>query len=264
MATEKTFHSYSAKPSMLSTGAQYGVNEMVETGTSMGLQQGRQIIVTGVTKDLEDGFIKDVLQDGVNAGVGYLSGQAMQFQEQLLDKAFTQTRVMIGSWYAGRGALRDKFKEKFRKGRKATMFSKILGDNNDKVEECRLIADVGKMDIDTSSSSGNPLSRQNVIKNKFQHEALEVQKEGVSSSLAKLQIDGMRDTFEMKIRTSSFFNTDKKLIKAMTGLTSVTDKDIKKLNTLSNSQVFQDSEGNWIGGNEAMIVLMNGLGLHRA
>jgi hypothetical protein len=255
------YQAYSAKAGVLSTGLKFGVNEMVETGFSMGLQNGRRIVIDSVAGDVENEFVKDMIQDGLSAGMGFFTGKLMQKQEELLDSAFSKGVTLVGSWYT-KSLLKNKLRGL--KGRKARLLSKFLTDSDNKVEECRLIADFVKMDIDSSSNSHDPIARQNVLKSKFNHESLQVQKEGVSSQLAKLQIDGMRDTFEMKIRTSSFFNTDKDLIRRMTGMTVVTDKEIKKLNALSNSQVFQDSQGNWIGGNEAMVSLMNGLGLHRA
>lgn len=257
---DKNYKSYTAKPSMLSTGVQYGLNEMVETGFSMGLQSGRKTVVDAVTSDIENDFLKDVLQDGLASGMGYFSGKLMQKQEDLLDTAFTKGVGLVGAWYT-KSFIANKLRGL--KGRKLKLLSKFLSDTDTKAEECRLIADFVKMDIDTSANSHNPLARQNVWSSSLQNESFNVQKEGVASQLAKIQIDGMRDSFEMKIKTSSFFNTDKDLIRKMTGISTVTDKEIKKLNALSSSQVFQDSEGNWIGGNEAMISLMNGLGLHR-
>ena len=261
--SELKYQTYSSKPSILATGTQYGVNEMVETGTSMGLQEGRKIVVSGITSGIENDFVKDMIQDGLGAGIGYFSGQIMQKQEKLLESSFNATRVLVGAWYS-KSFIRDKFKSSFKKGRKASMFSKFLGSTDNKAEECRIINDFGKMDIDTSANANNPLTRQNVMQNKFQHDSLQVNKEGVNSSLAKLQIDGMRDTFEMKVKTSSFVADDKNLIRKMTGKTMVDSKDIDKLNSLSSSMVFQDSNGKWVGGNEAIVTLMNGLGIHRA
>lgn len=261
MATDIKFNTYSSKPSMLTTGVQYGVNEMAETALSMGFQTGRRTIVEGVTKDIENEFLNDVVQDGLSAGLGYFSGQIMQMQDKVLEGIFRSGSAIVGAWYVKSSAA-NYFKSL--KGTKLKLFSRFMGDNDKKAEECRLIADFVKIDADTTANSHNPLAQQNAIQAKYRHESLEVNKEGVRSGLAKLQIDGLRDTFEMKLRTSSFFNTDKDLIRKMTGMTIVTDKEIKKLNALSSSQVFQDSEGNWVGGNQAMIELMSGLRLHRA
>ncbi|OIO17822.1 MAG: hypothetical protein AUJ81_01100 [Helicobacteraceae bacterium CG1_02_36_14] len=120
------------------------------------------------------------------------------------------------------------------------------------------------MNVDSIASSNNPQTHNATIQNKQQFENLQVNKEGVRSQLARLQTDGMRDTFEMKLKTSSFFNTDKTLISNMTGMLTVTDVDIKKLNSLSSSMVSQDSSGNWVGGNQAMIELLSALRLQRA
>ena len=259
--SEIKYSTYSAKPSMLSTGAQYGVNEMAETALSMGMQNGRRTVVEGVTGGIENDFAKDMIQDGLSAGIGYFSGQLMQKQEALLDGVFNNGAMIVTAWYSK--SKLSGFLKSNKKGRKASMASRFLGDNDNKAEECRLIADFVKINSDSQSNAHNPNSRQKAIESKFLHESNEVQKEGVRSNLAKLQIDGMRDTFEMKMKTSSFFNTDKKLIRDMTGLNNVTDKDIKKLNSLSASMVFEDSSGNWIGGNEAMISLINALKMPR-
>lgn len=254
------YSTHSAKPSMLATGTQYGVNEMVETGTSMGLQQGRKIIVEGVTSDIENPFVQDMITDGLSAGIGFFSGQLMQKQEKLLDTAFLAGSAAVVGWYS-KSKLLNLMKGK--KGKKLSMISKFFGDNDKKAEECRLIADFSKMNMDSSANSHNPLTRQNMLENKIAHDTLQVRKEGVNTSMAKLQIDGMRDTFDMKIKTSSFFNTDKQLIKKMTGMISVTDKEIKKMNSLSSAHVFQDNNGNWIGSTQAQTELLNTLGFKR-
>ncbi len=258
-----TYQTYSAKPSILGTGAKYGINEMVETGVSMGLMQGRKVVVEGITKDIQNEFVKDMLQDGLSAGLGFFSNQAMQLQEKLLEKGYNSGLAVVATYY-NKGLIKRKFQQKFGRGRKATMFAKFLGGNNNRAEESRLIADFVQMDIDSSASSHDTLARQGVLENQFVNETLQVQKEGVSADIARLQIDGMRDTFDMKVKTSSFFVTDKNLIKNMTGMSSVKDKHIKKLNSLSGSMVFEDSEGNYVGYAEAVTILMNGMGLHRA
>ncbi|WP_373002179.1 hypothetical protein [Sulfurimonas sp.] len=261
--TEIKYSAYSTKTaSVLGTGLGYGVNEMVETATSMGLQSQRRVIVAGVTSEIESEFLTDVIQDGIGAGLGYMTGQAMRAQEWALDKSFKVASTAVVGWYS-KSFLKAKFKN-FRKGRKATMFSKFLGDNDNKVEECRLMADFAKMDMDGTANVGNPQAEHNLYESKLKFEALEVNKEGVRSNLAKLQIDGNRDMFEMKIKTSSFFVTDKALIKQMTGAVEVTSKDIDKLNALSSSMVFEDSAGNFIGGNQAMVELLSALRINRA
>jgi len=261
-STNNNYKTYSSKGvSTLGTGVGYGVNEMTETALSMGLNSQRRNVVEGVTNNIDNPFLNDVVQDGVSAGLGYLTGQAMQFQEYALSKSYKVGATAVIGWYSKskiKGFLKGK------KGRKLGMISKFLGDNDKKAEECRLISDFVKMDIDTTANAHNPQAQHNKLEGRFKFESLEVQKEGVRSSLASLEIDGLRDTFEMKLKTSSFFNTDKSLIKKMTGMTTVTDKEIKKLNALSSSMVSQDSNGNWIGGNEASINLLNALGLHRA
>jgi len=259
---DKAYKTYSSKGvSTLGTGVGYGINEMAETATSMGLQSQRRNLIEGISSNVDNEFLNDVIQDGVGAGLGYLTGQAMRLQEHVLESSFKRGSVAVVGWY-GKSKLKDFLKGK--KGRKLSMISKFIGENDNKVEECRLISDFVKMDLDTTANAHNPLAKHNRLEGRLKYDTLEVQKEGVRSSLAKLQVDGMRDTFEMKIKTSSFFNTDKQLIKKMTGMTTVTDKEIKKLNALSSSMVSLDSEGNWIGGNEASISLLNALGLHRA
>ncbi|MBD3843281.1 MAG: hypothetical protein IE909_15655 [Campylobacterales bacterium] len=257
------YQTYSSKkPSILSTGIYYGVNEMAETAFSMGSMAGRRQIVEGLTSDIDNQFASEIIQDGLSAGLGYFTGQAMRFQDALLESAYNKTSARVVAWYSGRSFLKDKFRSL--KGRKKSLFSKFLGDNNKKVDECRLIADFGKMDIHSSVSSSDPKASHNLYEGRIKQESLEVQKEGVRSSMASLQVEGMKNTFDMKLKTSSFFNTDKDLIRKMTGLATVTDKEIKKLNSLSSSMVFQDSDGNWIGGNQAMIELLSSLRLHRA
>lgn len=262
MAQDK-FNTYSSKGiDVGSTGLKYGVTEMTEGAVSYHLQDGKRSIVTGITSDIESDFMKDIVSDGVNAGLGYFSAQAMQLQETLLEGAFNQgTKVVLG-WYAG-SYVKDKFK-KYAKGRKAMMFSKFLSGSDKKAEEARLIADFVKMDIDSSANTHSPTARQKQYEAKYIHENLEVSKENVRARLATLNISGMRETFDMKLKTSSFTNIDKKLIQQMTGKRNIDKEDINKLNAMSNAQVFQDSDGNWVGGNEAMVILMNGLGLHRA
>ena len=264
MSTEatKTYKTYSAKGiSTLGTGVGYGINEMAETATSMGLQSQKRKLVEGMTDNIDNPFLNDILQDGLGAGLGFMTGKAMQFQEYALEKSFTVGATAVIGWYS-----KSKIKNflKGKKGRKLGMISKFLGDNDNKVEECRLISDFVKMDIDTTGNAHNPQTQHNRLEGRMKYEALEVQKEGVRSSLAGLEVTGLRDTFDMKLKTSSFFNTDKALIRKMTGMTTVTDKEIKKLNALSSNMVSQDNEGNWIGGNEASINLLNALGLHRA
>lgn len=259
---DKKYSTYSSKGIDIGgTGLKYGVNEMAETALSMGMQSQKRTIVQGVTENIENEFLNDIVQDGLSAGLGYFSGQFMQVQEKALEATFKGGAVMVGAWYVKSGA---KNLMKGLKGRKLKMFSKFLGDNDNKAEECRLITDFVKLDADATANSHNPINSQTAIGMKYKHESLEVQKEGVRSDLAGLKIVGSRDTFEMKMKTSSFFTTDKKLIQQMTGMTTVSDKDIKKLNALSSSMVSQDSQGNWIGGNEASINLLNALGLHRA
>jgi len=257
------YSTYSSKGiNALGTGAKYGVNEMTETAFSMGLNTGRRTVVEGITKDIENQFLNDIVQDGLSAGLGYFSGQAMQIQEDVLSSAFKSSATIVGAWYTK--SLAKKTIMRGLKGRKLGMLSKWLGSNDKKVEECRLIADFAKMDLDTTSNSQNPIAHQKRYESKYKHESLEVSKEGVRASLSKLQIDGMRDSFDMKIKTSSFFVTDKNLIKKMTGLQVVTDKDIKKLNALSRSMVVEDSNGNYIGGNQVMSELLSSLNLQRA
>lgn len=264
MAELKTnFTTYSSKGiNVGGTSLKYGVNEMAETAFSMYAQGERRSIVEGVTKDIENEFLNDVVQDGLSAGLGYFTGQAMQLQETLLDGSYKFGRNAVMAFY-GSSFVKEKFK-KFAKGRKAQMFSKFLSGSDKKAEESRLMADFVKMDLDTSSSSHNPIARQKQHEAKYMHENLEVKKEGVRANLALLQAEGLNRTFQMKMETSSFFVTDKKLIKQITGMLSVTENDIKKLNAMSSAKVFQDSNGEWVGGNEAMVILMNGLGLHRA
>jgi len=259
---ETKYSTYSSKGVDIGgTGLKYGVNEMAETALSMGMQSQKRTIIQGVTGDIENQFLNDVVQDGLAAGLGYFSGQFMQIQEKALESTFKGGAAIVGGWYIKSGA---KNFMKGLKGKKLSMFSKFLGNNDNKAEECRLIADFVKLDADATSNSHNPISSQTAIGMKYKHETLEVQKESARAELAKLQTSGMRDTFEMKIRTSSFFVTDKKLIQQMTGRTTVDGKIIKKLNALSSHMVSLDSEGNWIGGNEASINLLNALGLHRA
>jgi len=260
--SDKNYNTYSSKPSMLSTGFQYGVNEMVEDGLSMGLQSQRQILVSGVSESIENEFVSEIFTSGMSASIGFFTGKLMEKQEALLESAFTSTRGYIISWYAGRGFLKDKLKG--RKGRGAVLLSKFLGSNDKRAEECRLIADVGKMDIDTSSNSHSPLARQNTLESKFRLEQNEISKENARTNIARIQLDGMRDSFELKLKTSSFSILDKPLIKDMIGVDKVDSKTIHKLNALSSSMAFEDSSGNWVGGNEAIVRLINGLGLHRA
>jgi hypothetical protein len=259
---DKKYQSYSSKGlSVLGTGVGYGVNEMAETATSMGLSNQRRVLIEGISSGVENQFLNDVIQDGVGAGLGFLTGQVMRVQEYALSSAYKTGAVAVTAWY-GKSKLKGFLKGK--KGRKLGMISKFIGDTDKKAEECRLISDFTAMNIQATSNSNNPQAKHNMLEGRFKHDSLEVKKEGVRSSLAKLQVDGLRDTFEMKLKTSSFFSTDKKLIKQMTGMTSVTDKEIKKLNALSSAMVSLDNEGNWIGGNEASINLLNALGLHRA
>ena len=262
MSKDLKYTSYSSKGiNALGTGVGYGVNEMAETALSMGLSSQRRTVVEGITNNIESEFLTDVIQDGVGAGLGYLTGKVMQAQDELLNKAFSSGGALVTAWYS-RSFIKNKLKGL--KGRKLGMLSKILGDTDKSVEESRLMADFVKMDIDSSVSSHNPVASHNALEGRIKKESLEVSKEGVRSQLAGLQINGMRDTFEMKIKTSSFFISDKSLIKNRTGMTKVTKKDIAKLNALSSSMVFEDSEGNWIGGNQAMAELLNGMSLHRA
>lgn len=257
------YSAYSSKGiDVAGNGLKYGVNEMAETALSMGMNSQRKVIVEGITSNIENQFLNEIVQDGLSAGLGYFSGQFMQIQEKVLEGAFDRGAGLVVAWY-GKSKLGDAFKG-FKKGRKSAMLAKFLGATNDETEKARLIADFVKMDADMTANSHNPLAQQQAIEGKYHHETLEVQKEGVRSELAKLQTDGMRDTFDMKLKTSSFFNTDKRLIQQMTGMPTVSEKEIKKLNALSSSMVSLDSEGNWIGGNEASINLLNALGLHRA
>ena len=234
---------------------------MGENAASFYVQGAKTTIVEGITSEIENEFLNEMVQDGLNAGLGYFSGQAMQLQETALNFAFNRGSKFAVAWFST-SVIKNQY-QKFRKGRKATMLSKFLAGSDKKAEETRLIADFVKMDFDGTANSHNPTARQKRHEAKYLHESLEVNKEGVRSNLAKLNADALTRTFDMKMKTASFFNTDKALIKEVTGLTTVTDKEINKLNALSNSQAFQDSNGDWIGGNEAMISLTNLLSLHR-
>jgi len=258
---ETTVNTFSSKASTtLTTGIAYGVNEMAETGMSMGLSNGRRYVVSGMTDDMDDGIMKEMLQDGLSSTMSMWTGAVMRAQESVLEKTIAVGAVAVGAWY-GKSRLKGFLNGK---GRKMALLGKFIGSNNSKAEEERLIADFSKMNVDSIASSNNPQTHNATIQNKQQFENLQVNKEGVRSQLARLQTDGMRDTFEMKLKTSSFFNTDKTLISSMTGMLTVTDVDIKKLNSLSSSMVSQDSSGNWVGGNQAMIELLSALRLQRA
>lgn len=257
---DKKINLYSATTSTLTTGVGLGVNEMAESGTSMFLTGGRRLVVEGMTKDMEEGVMKDMLQDGMSSAMSMWSGGIMQLQESAMQKVIAGGGIFVAAQYS-RSKIGNFMKGK--KGRKLGMLSKFFGANDKKAEEARLIADFTKMNVDSNSSSNNPLLHHNKILTKQRFESIQVQKEGVMTQITKVDMDGSRDIFEMKIKTSSFFNTDKRLIQQMTGITVVTDKEIKKLNALSSNMVFQDSSGNWIGGSESSIALLNSLSLQR-
>jgi len=262
MTNDKKIYSYSsAGMDVLGNGSKYTVNEMVESATSQGMQHQKKTIVEGLTSNIDSDFAKDIVQDGLHAGLGYFGGQVMMLQDKALEAIYAKGVVKIGAWYS-KSLIKDKLSGL--KGRKLKNLAKFFSDSDKKAEESRLIADFVKMDMDSSSNTGNPLVRLEQGKVKYIHDSLEVQKEGVRADLATIEINGKRDTFDLKLKTSSFTNLDKKLIRDFTGMPKVTKTDIAKLNAMSNSQVFQDSEGNWIGGNQAMVMLTNMLGLHRA
>ena len=142
-STNNNYKTYSSKGiSTLGTGLGYGVNEMTETALSMGLNSQRRNVIEGVTKNIDDPFLNDVIQDGVSAGLGYLTGQAMRLQEDVLSSSYKIGASAVIGWYSKskiKGFLKGK------KGRKLGMISKFLGDNDNKGEECRIISDFVKI-----------------------------------------------------------------------------------------------------------------------
>ena len=259
---ETKYSTFSAKkPSILTTGIAFGTNEMAETGVSMALNGGKMYAIEGMTGDMDDGIMKELMQDGLSSAMSMWSGAMMQKQEVVLSSAYNLGRTTVLGYIGSSKALAHM---KTLKGKKLGMFSKIFGKSEEaKATNARLIADFTKMDIDSTSNSDNPLAKHNQMSSKLQFESLQVNKEGVNSRLAKIQIDGIRDSFEMKLKTSSFTQKDKVLIQKLTGVRNVSDDYIKKLNTLSASMVFQDSNGNWIGGNEAMVSMLNSMNFNR-
>lgn len=252
---------YSAVSAKASQGASMGVSEMFETGAMRLMQEQRRDTIEGLTHDMEEGLFREMIEDGANSALGVWSSGIMIAQEALLDEGITRGRNLVVGLYAS-SKIKNLFKGKYRKGRKASMFSKFLSGNDSTAEKGRLIADFSKMDITASSSSHAPVTRESRVKSKYMYEEHEVNKEATRTRLAKLQLDGLTRSFDWKLKTSSFSSLDKYLIKEVTGVATVSDDYIDKLNSQSNAQSFKDSSGNWIGGNQANVMLMTGLGLH--
>ena len=265
--SDKVYNTYSSKkPNALTTGITYGVNEMLESGAQMGLQDGRRIAVEGFTGTMEDGIMREMLQDGLNSAMSNWTGAIMMAQEKLLETSFNQGKNLVYGLYGASGArefLKNKFKNKFKKGRKASLFAKFIGNTDSTAEKGRLIADFTKMDIDSSANSRNPSTEVTQIQRKQQFEAHEVNKEATRTRIASLQLNGLTRSFDWKLKTSSFVDADKPLIKDVTGLTSVSDEYIDKLNSQSLGQSFKDNNGNWIGGNQVTAEMLNFLNTNK-
>ncbi len=239
----------------------FSVEEMAETALSMSMMGVRGDAMAAATDKIENEFLKEVVQDGVGAGFSVLSSAMMAAEQKVVEATFNRFgSVALGIALAGKNGVRT-FARKFRKGRKASMMGRAVSSLNLTTEDARLVADFGAMNVNGRSSVVSPSASQDAFSMTVSNNMQELQSEKVRTMQAGMALTTMKDSFEIKLKSSSFLDTDKPLIKKVLRVEVVTDEMITMLNSYSRASVFKDTSGNYIGTAQAQTELLLGLRL---
>ncbi len=247
--------------SVAAKASSFAVEEMAETALSMSMMGVRGEAMSVATEKIENEFLKEVVQDGVGAGFSVLSSAMMGAEQKIVEAAFNRFSVAAGAVaISGKNGVKN-LARKFRKGRKSSMMTRAVSGLNLTTEDARLIADFGAINVNGRSSVVAPSASQDVYSMTMANKAQELESEKIRTMQADMGLKTMRDSFDIKLKSSSFLDTDKPLIKKVLRVDAVSDDLIVMLNSYSRASVFRDSAGNYVGSAQAQAELLTGLRL---
>lgn len=240
--------------------AQNGVNEFFETLVTLAAYDGAREIIKKTTKDLDDGILKEAIENSLNVvAFGLVSVVVKQQEKFLYDVLHKYIKIILSYLgFSKLSFLAGKLSKM--KGFKFLTHLKIFNQRSkNDVLTAQVVAQVASSHVSLfGSSSSYDYFADFQVKN----QALALEKEKHSAALAHYMQSALHDANLMKLLTGKFTAKDKALLKKLTGFDNIENKDIDALNNVKNFMFSFDAEGNPIALTEAFVSLINTVGYY--
>ena len=213
-----------------------------------------------ILKKLKDNGMDDgILKDAIDSGITIMFSSALmlyiQKQEEILQKIISVAGSLFIAALSPVSRIAKGLLNKFKKGVKTGMISKILGVSTEaRVGYAQAVATGANAMFNSRQSSSQVYHR---LDNSIKQRDLLLHSKDQQLNYAKAKADAFNQTLMFKLLASKFTATDKEILRKITGADSV---DIEALNKVSDFMWTKDDKGDIVGLSEAFMQMLNGLG----
>lgn len=241
--------------------AENSVNEFFDTLITLAAYDGAREVIKKTTKDMQDGILKEAIENSLNVvAFGFVS-IIVQKQEQIIKTLFLKYGSAIAA-YLSFTSVKKFFISKLSKvkGFKFLTGLKIFKQRNyNEGVKAQVLAQLASAHIQAYQVAPmyNFYGEQQLIAQNYQ-----LEREKHSAALAHYMQSALHDANILKLLTGKFTAKDKNLIKKLTGFDNIENKDIEALNHVKDFMFSFDADGNPIALTEAFVSLINTVGYY--
>lgn len=212
-----------------------------------------------LTKLKANGMDDGILKEAINSGITIMFSSALmlyiQKQEAIIGKILTIVITLLGTILNPLIGKATGLFKKFKKGVKASMFSKIFGASmEERIQYAKVVVDGANTVFNAQQSANQYYNRADGV---MKQRELIMHSKDQQLAYAKAKADSFNQTLLFKILTSKFTPVDKEILRRITGGSAV---DIESLNKVAEFMYVKDDKGNITGLSEQFMTMINGLG----
>jgi hypothetical protein len=229
--------------------------EFFETLIYLTAYEEAREIISGLTKDIPEGPLKEAIEDALNVLAFGLIFELIRMEEGFVERIFNVAYGLVVA-LLGWG---QNLKRRFLRGRGIKAFFRgLLGGFLDKSELlAQLVVMQAGNQIQARQSVYNSSGHQGLFGSYMETKRFIVERERYHLDVADKMTQRYIETLLFKLFTANFTERDRTILRKVL---NKPDVDIEDINRLSEFLFVKDDRGNIVGLSKAFLELINGLG----